>query len=298
MNSLILGKIRISIGSIFLTPIINWRHFLNLKHMKITIIGTGNIAYHLSQRWQQQGVTIAQIVGRDVEKVRELADLLQTNGTTDYDKVLTTSDVYIIAVTDMAIIDIAMRLSYILKDKLIIHTSGTMPSNILEPFSTQFGVMWPLQTFSKNTPLDFERIPIFINANQNTPPQYSQHFLRQLAERISKNVYELPDKDRLTLHVAAVFVNNFANHLFKIGSEILKKQELPFDILHPLIEETVRKIQDNLPETTQTGPAIRADNQTIEKHLTYLQQHHPQYDLIYMLMSISINQHLKINKPI
>ncbi len=264
--------------------------------MKISIIGTGNVAFHLGKRLQQQGITIEQIIGRDPQKTVWLANILGTSSTTNYDNISTESDFYIIAVNDGAIEEVAKKLSPKLRNHFVVHTSGTMPSTILQPFFRSFGTLWPLQTFSIASQPDFERIPIFINSTQQTPPQYSDDFLKKFAEKISPRVFELSDKDKMTLHIAAVFVNNFTNHLFKISANILQQQQLPFDVLLPLIEETVNKIRSNAPDAMQTGPAVRGDDATIFKHLDFLEKHTPQYELIYTVLSIGINQNLSLNK--
>jgi predicted short-subunit dehydrogenase-like oxidoreductase (DUF2520 family) len=263
--------------------------------MKISIIGTGNVAFHLGKRLIQQGIPVVEIIGRDPQKTRWLAELLGTSWTSDFNVLKTTSDLYIIAVNDSAIEQVAMKLSPKLQNRFVVHSSGTMPSTILQPYFSQFGTLWPLQTFSLASQPDFERIPIFINSTQKGTPQYPNDFLTKIAEKISPRVYELSDKDKMTLHIAAVFVNNFTNHLFKIGSEIVQQQQLPFDVLLPLIEETVNKIRNNPPESMQTGPARRGDDATIVKHLEFLEQNTPQYELLYTVMSIGINKNLALN---
>ena len=278
--------------------------------MKISIIGTGNVAFHLGKRLKQQGITIEQVIGRDPKKTLWLAEILGAAWATNVDNVLTKSDLYIIAVNDGAIEEIAKRFSFKLRSKFVVHTSGTTPSTILQPYFDNFGTLWPLQTFSLTSQPDFERIPIFINSKTNNQgstdiqnlksdiegtPQYPSNFLRKIAEIVSPRVYDLSDKDKMTLHLAAVFVNNFTNHLFKIGADIVQQQQLPFDVLLPLIEETVNKIRSNAPDTMQTGPAIRGDDATIERHLDFLANNTPQYELIYTVLSIGINKNLSLN---
>jgi predicted short-subunit dehydrogenase-like oxidoreductase (DUF2520 family) len=263
--------------------------------MKATIIGTGNVAHHLGKRLFQKGVDIQQVIGRDAQRAAELAEQIEAKYTTYFEAIVPNSDLYIIAVSDGAIEEVAVQLSLSVKHKLVVHTSGSVPSAVLEPYFDNYGTLYPLQTFSKNTQPDFDKIPIFVNA---TPPQYQLEFLKKIAALISPKVYELSDHDRQTLHIAAVFVNNFTNHLFQIGSTILRQHNLPFEILLPLIEETVNKIRENAPETMQTGPARRGDNATIERHLTFLENFiPPQYELIYKVLSSSINPNLTINKP-
>jgi predicted short-subunit dehydrogenase-like oxidoreductase (DUF2520 family) len=261
----------------------------------ITIIGTGNVAFHLGKRLQQQGIKINPIIGREPQKTLWLADILGTTWTTDFTNINTTSDLYIIAVNDGAIEDVAIKLAPKLANAFVVHTSGTTTSTVLKPYFAHFGTLWPLQTFSLTSQPDFERIPIFINSSHKGTPQYQSDFLRKIAEKISPRVFDLSDEDKMTLHLAAVFVNNFTNHLFKVGAEIVQKQQLPFDVLLPLIEETVNKIRHNAPDAMQTGPARRGDDETIDRHLEFLEKNAPQHELLYTVLSIGINKNLDLN---
>ena len=265
--------------------------------MKITIIGTGNVAFHLGKRFKEKHIKIAQIVGRNAEKAAQLAQVLDADFTMDFNEINTKSDLYIIAVSDSAIPSVAEALSQSIDNQLVVHTSGSMPSTILQPYFTHFGILYPLQTFSINSYPDFDKIPIFINASTSLPKntedsqnsaQQPIDFLRQIALKLSPNIYELSDEKRVIVHIAAVIVNNFTNHLYAIGEEILKKEGLPFDVLKPLIVETVRKVQQNSPRDMQTGPARRGDAVTLEKHLDYLKKQTPQYFDLYKLISESI----------
>ncbi len=260
--------------------------------MKISIVGTGNVAFHLGKRLMAQDVHINQVIGRDGLKTAWLAEALKAKAASFFEEIDTSSDVFILAVSDGAIAETAEKLSKKIDNQLVVHTSGSIASTVLKPFFQNYGVFYPLQSFSLNSQPNFEEIPIFIHAT----PQYQTDFLENLAKKISPRVFFISDEDRMTLHIAAVFVNNFTNQMFKIGAEIVGKQNLPFDILLPLIEETVKKIRHNRPTDVQTGPARRGDDVTIEKHLSFLEKHTPPYDLLYTLLSISINKDLKINK--
>ena len=259
--------------------------------MKITIVGTGNVAFHLGKRLRGQGVEINQIIGRDALKAAWLGEILKAKSATFYEKIDTSSDIYVLAVADGAIAEVAEKLSKSIDNQLVVHTSGSIASTVLKPFFRNFGVFYPLQTFSIGSQPNFEQIPIFVN----TTPQYHADLIRKIAEKVTPRVFFISDEDRMTLHVAAVFVNNFVNHLFRIGSEIVNQKQLPFDILLPLIEETVNKIRQNTPADMQTGPARRGDDVTVEKHIDFLEKNTPQYELLYTLLSISINPNLKIN---
>jgi predicted short-subunit dehydrogenase-like oxidoreductase (DUF2520 family) len=259
--------------------------------MKITLIGTGNVAYHLGLRFREQDIILNQFIGKNADKTRAFSMIFQTDATTDFSKIKTDSDIYIIAVNDSAIETVAQKLSQVLDNQLVTHTSGSVPSTVLAPFFKNYGSLYPLQTFSVSSPVDFERVPIFINASSNAvslPPQYFLDFLEQIALTLSPIVHFLPDEKRIALHVAAVFVNNFTNHLFQIGKDITDKNNLPFDVLKPLIEQTVLKIQNQEPKAVQTGPAKRGDHNTMEKHLDFLKDYPPQYLGLYKLFSESI----------
>ncbi len=267
---------------------------------KITIIGTGNVAYHLGKRFKEKGFDIAEIVGRNAEKGTQLATLFQTHFQNNFKKIKTDSDLYIIAVSDSAIENVAKNMAQALDNQWVVHTSGSIPSTVLQPYFKHFGSFYPLQTFSIGSQPDFDIIPIFINISpplQRSPHgQYFTDLLKKTALKISPFVYELSDEQRIVLHIAAVFVNNFTNHLYTIGEKIVAQHGLPFDVLKPLIFETVNKIQKHRPEDMQTGPARRGDTVTIEKHLDYLSKNPPlpigtpseQYLGIYKILTDSI----------
>jgi predicted short-subunit dehydrogenase-like oxidoreductase (DUF2520 family) len=261
--------------------------------VKVSIIGTGNMATHLGLRFKEQGVNIGQIFGRNALKAEYLSQKLEAKPISnpyDFDPAI---DVLIIAVSDSAILSVGETFLRFITQQLVVHTSGSMPSTILQPYFKNYGTLYPLQTFSIGSQPDFEKIPVFYNANNLN----NSLLIKQLAEKLSPKTYDISDDDRLVLHVAAVFVNNFTNHLFKIGAEILNQKNLPLDVLMPLIEETVNKVKNNTPSVMQTGPALRGDNVTISKHLDYIEKHIPQYDLIYKILSININKDIKLNKP-
>lgn len=261
--------------------------------MKIAIIGTGNVALHLGRRLKEQGVDLAQIVGRNSLNTAQLASKLGVSYASNPLDFNPSVDFVIIAVSDSAIPSVAEQFKQVIDNQIVVHTSGSIPSTVLQPYFRNYGTLYPLQTFSLSSTPDFNKIPVFYNANTI----FNALYIRKIAEKISPNVYEMNDNDRLVLHVAAMFVNNFTNHLFKIGAEILSQKNLPFEVLMPLIEETVNKVKNNTPSVVQTGPAIRGDDVTIFKHLDYLQNNLPQYDLIYKVLTININPELKLNKP-
>ena len=253
--------------------------------MIITLIGSGNVGTHLGKRLHQRGYKINQVFSRKLENATLLAQAIESKGINDLTKIDQHADLYIISVHDDAIEKVARVLSRNgIKEKLIVHTSGAASSEVLAPYFSKFGIFYPLQTFSKNRKVRFSNIPICIYAKRTE----DVFLLKKLGRRISQKVVALSDEERAKVHVAAVMVNNFTNHLFHLSHSILAKEKIDFDILKPLIQETVLKIQNHTPFEMQTGPARREDEETIKKHLAYLEKF-PEYLPIYQLLSKSIH---------
>lgn len=252
-----------------------------MKNEKIILIGAGNVGYHLGRRLHEKDFAIAQVFSRTIEHARDLAKAVQAPYVTKFEDVDRNGDLYIISVSDSAIAPVARQLARLELDKpLVVHTSGATPATALMPYFDRFGVFYPLQTFSRARKVDFEPIPICVHAADETDTEQ----LLGLARQLSSKVYELNDEQRATIHVAAVFVNNFANYLFQVGEDILRKADLPFDLLRPLILETAQKVQEESPAEMQTGPAVRGDEETIKRHLDYLHRF-PEYRELYRLLS-------------
>ena len=257
----------------------------NISDKRIVLIGAGNVGYHLGQRMRECGLSIVQVFSRSRKKAGKLARTIGVPYTTQLQRINPDADLYILAVHDDAIATVASSLAKILPpDKLLAHTSGATPLSALGQYFQTTGIFYPLQSFSVDRPADFSQLPICVFSNQ----QASLQLLQEVAEKICPNVYVVNDEQRAALHVAAVFVNNFANHLFHIGEQISQQHQVPFDLLKPLIRETVNKIQQHAPQQMQTGPAIRGDQQTIKRHLQTLKDF-PEYQEIYRLMTESID---------
>ena len=232
---------------------------------KVTIIGSGNVAQHLIvafQNSQNMGteIDLIQVFSRQKENISHLLDL---DKITDDLATLEEADLYIIAVSDDAIADVSSQLPF--KNRLVVHTSGSISLDALDNDNRK-GVFYPLQTFTKNKDVDFKTIPICLESENATDFQ----LLEKVAKMISDKVFAINSEQRKALHVAAVFVNNFTNHLYQIGSEICQENQVPFEILKPLIAETAQKIMVLSPEQAQTGPAKRNDSSTIEAHEAFL----------------------------
>lgn len=247
--------------------------------IKIVILGGGNVAFHLINEFlKKKSVKIIQLYNRSIEKIKPFEVFAPiTNNLTD----LKDADVYIIAVSDNHIAEISQQLHF--KDKLVVHTSGAHAIEELKSNSHK-GVFYPLQTFSKNKKIDFSTTPICIEATDKK----SLKILEKLAKSVSEKTYEINSTQRKSLHVAAVFVNNFVNHLFTVGKDICDKNNIPFEILLPIIHETAQKIETINPKEAQTGPAIRQDNKTIDQHLAILTNNQQE---IYKLLTNSIIKH-------
>ena len=270
--------------------------------MIITIIGTGNVAYQLAHRFISKGAPIDLIIGRRIidderrmpekRKIRNLESNIHRLSS-NYAEISPQTDLIIIAVSDDAIVQVAKKLApYVTPKTLVVHTSGTVLSKVLKPFFKNFGGLYPLQTFTKDNLTDFNSVPVFYNVTTDAPQtkNYYEKLIIEAARLLSPKVYFLEDKDRLTLHVSAVFVNNFVNHLLGIAQKLLAETQIPFEVLMPLIRETVDKIQSQSADKVQTGPAKRGDVQTIEKHSDYLSEKNVLYKVIYDAITESIRK--------
>lgn len=252
--------------------------------INIVILGAGNVATHLYRVFETSAeTTVVQVYNRNSEKLKFFAK--KTNTTTDL-SALKTADIYIISITDDYISDLSEALPF--QNRLVVHTSGSIDITKLSSKNRR-GVFYPLQTFSAATTINFLNIPICLETESNT----DLSTLKTLAEQISNTVHIIDSKQRKALHIAAVFVNNFTNHLYQKGEEICLENNVDFKLLKPLILETANKIQDLSPKNSQTGPAKRQDKNVIEQHLTFLKTNNQQD--IYKLLTNSI-QHTHGNK--
>jgi predicted short-subunit dehydrogenase-like oxidoreductase (DUF2520 family) len=254
--------------------------------VKVIIIGSGNVAQHLIAAFQNSENTgdkieLVQVFSR---KASALANVLDANLINTNLADLLEADLYIIAVSDDAISAVAAQLAF--KNRLVVHTSGSVGLDVLDD-NNRRGVFYPLQTFTKNKAVDFKIIPICLESENST----DFRLLEKVAKVISDKVFAINSEQRKALHVAAVFVNNFTNHLYSIGNEICQENQVPFDILKPLILETAQKIITIMPQDAQTGPAKRNDLKTIEAHQLFLSNENQ--STIYKIITQSIQDHGK-----
>ena len=246
--------------------------------IKVVIIGAGNVASHLYQSFSKaEQLDVIQVYNRNPDHLDFVED--PEKRTSDLKK-LKQADLYLIAIKDEAIEELVQNLQ--ISSGLIAHTSGSQDMNVLSDFEN-YGVFYPLQTFSKNKEVNFQEVPLCLEANSEANLQ----FLKKIAELVSSNQYEVNSEQRRALHVSAVFVNNFSNHLFALADDYCRKNNLPFEILRPLIKETFTKIETLDPYSAQTGPALRDDKKTINAHLELLDEDRKK---IYTILTESIQK--------
>lgn len=232
---------------------------------KISIIGSGNMATNLALTLYQHNFDIQDIISRTKENAITLASKVDAKAKTKPSDISNDADTVFFCVSDNILPEIINNNTF--KGKILIHTAGSIELNIFDDKSESYGVMYPLQTFSKDRIADFKNTPLFIEASDN----YSYSRIKQIAEKISNQVQFLDSERRIKLHIAAVFSCNFVNHMYTIASDILKDIDLDFSTLETLIKETTEKVAEKKdPYKTQTGPAIRNDNYTLSKHLDNL----------------------------
>jgi predicted short-subunit dehydrogenase-like oxidoreductase (DUF2520 family) len=251
---------------------------------KIAILGTGNVAWHLAPALEDAGHTITEVFGRDIEKTDAITRRLYTaEGKQDLDFSESDAEIFILAVSDMAISDLADQV-ILPEDSILVHTSGSVPLEVLGYSSASFtGIFYPLQTFSKDRTIDFSEVPFLLESEDETTLQK----LKKLAKSISPLQYLIRSRDRLALHVAAVFASNFSNHMLRISEEIMARQGLDFEMMKPLIIETISKSLELGARKAQTGPAIRSDLGTLDMHFRFL-NYNEQAAEIYRLISQDI----------
>ena len=246
--------------------------------MKIVIIGSGNVAYHLAKAFTQNNIEVSQIFGRNEVELNKISEELNIPYST---KDLDDADLYLISVSDSAV----EQVSDLIKTEkaLVAHTSGSLPLEILKG-NYRKASFYPLQTFSKTKNLDYSKIPFFIE----TENQIDEKSLFELASLISDNVETSDYEKRKYIHLTAVFACNFVNHLFARAKEISDSQDLDFNYFIPLIDETVEKIHHLEPKSAQTGPAVRGDERVLKLHEDLITDE--EHLKIYQLMNESIKK--------
>ncbi|MFZ4401185.1 MAG: Rossmann-like and DUF2520 domain-containing protein [Bacteroidales bacterium] len=251
---------------------------------KVVIIGAGNLAVNLAMSFHSNGLQIVQIVNRTKANAAKLASKINTSFTDNFNEIDLSADLYVIAVSDEAISAILCKLK--LRDKLVVHTAGSVDMNILSTITVNFGVFYPLQTFSTSDIIDFSNIPICLEANSLT----NESLLIDLSEKLSNNIQIINTEKRKIIHLSAVIASNFSNYMYLVASDILTENRLSFDLLKPLIQRTAEKIQNHSAHNAMTGPAKRNDNTVINEHIKLL-ENNKNYQDLYKLISNCINKH-------
>lgn len=253
--------------------------------MNCVIIGSGNVASHFAKAFFEKGHTIRQVYSRDRQNAFKLASPYLAEDINSLQEIVHTADLYFIAVTDNAIEEVISNLSKKIKGK-VVHCSGATPLSILSKFQS-FGVIYPAQSLSKEVSIDFSSLPFAIEGNNLK----TESELLDMMNEISDNVFKCDTRQRLALHTSAVFANNFSNYLYSIAQQILEDSNLSFDLIRPIILETANKVKSHFPNQVQTGPAIRNDQTTINKHLEFLKDH-PDWSEIYQLLTKGISNQI------
>lgn len=232
--------------------------------VKIAMIGAGNLATRISVSLKAKNVDVVQVFSRTEKSASVLAQKLRCGFTCDPLNVTNDADIYIISVSDSALCELLPKINF--NNKLIAHTAGSVSIDVLKESSANYGVFYPLQTFSKQRTIDFSLVPFCIEANSFA----NERILVELASKLSGDVRIISSEQRKQIHLAAVFASNFVNHMLAVSSKILAEKEVPLDILFPLIDETIAKAKAIDPVLAQTGPAVRNDQNTIAEHMRML----------------------------
>lgn len=253
------------------------------QNLPIILIGAGNIATHIGMSLYNNGLKFNFVWSRKIKNAELLANKLKTNYTNDLSKISQKKAVYLICVPDNAISKIAKNICY--KNSVLIHTSASTNISVLKKYSKSCGVFYPLQTFKINSKsVNFNNLPIFIEYTDNQ----TNNILKNWIKLLNGKLIFADSEKRLLVHIAAIFANNFTNHMIAISHEIAEINNIDFDLFKPLIIETFNKITKMSPLEIQTGPAIRNDKNTIKKHLKALEKH-KDFAKIYSFVSKNIH---------
>jgi len=258
---------------------------------KVVIIGSGSLATHLALTLHANGVLISQIYSRTPTNAEILADKVGCSYTSNISNLFSNADIYIYAINDNSLLKLLKKFE--LPDAIHIHTSGSLSISIFDGYAKKYGVLYPLQTFSKKRAVDFTNVPILIEACNSEIESDIYNF----SKLISPKIYSITSEQRSKIHLAAVFACNFTNYMYDIAFDIVSKSGIGFEILQPLILETADKIKTLTPKDAQTGPAVRYDQNIIKKHLSLLNRSNDKKE-IYKLLSKSINDRHSIKKDV
>ena len=247
--------------------------------MRVTLIGSGNVATVLGKKIMHSGHIIQQVYNRNIDHAKPLAAELSAEAV---NKIQEPADLYIVAVSDDALQHISTWLDPV--NGFIVHTAGSVSMEVLKNISADYGVLWPLQSIRKETPAT-PVLPVLIDANN----QWNKMKLKGFAQSFADTVAEAGDEDRRKLHLAAVITNNFSNYIFSLTEKYCMQEGVDFKLLLPLLSETISRMQENSPAELQTGPAVRNDDSTIQKHKILLEEY-PELLNVYHFFTEKIRQ--------
>lgn len=261
-----------------------------MKHSEIlpsiVLIGSGNVATHLGKALHEAGCLIKMIYSRTQESAKTLAESIGCPYTTDITSADNDADIYIVSLKDSVLETILPQLVKCNPNALYVHTAGSVSIDIWKGITARYGVLYPMQTFSKQRKIDFDNVHFFIEANNKKDTE----LLIKTASLLSSHVFEASSEQRKYLHISAVFACNFTNHIYAICEHILNSHGLPFSAMLPLIDETAEKVHHLSPVLAQTGPAQRNDRNIMESHLDMLKDE-PKTAELYKLISESIQNY-------
>mgnify|MGYP001090857956 CR=1 FL=1 len=261
----------------------------SIEDTSVVFIGAGNLATNLAKALYYKGFRIVQVYSRTEESARTLAQAVEAAYTTDLSSVAADARLYIVSLKDAAFVQLLPEIVAGKENALWVHTAGSIPMDVWAGKVNRYGVFYPMQTFSKQREVNFQEVPFFIEAKRAEDTE----LLKAIASTLSEKVYEADSEQRKSLHLAAVFICNFTNHMYALAADLLEKYNLPFEVMLPLIDETARKVHELAPRDAQTGPAVRYDENVMSNHLAMLVDS-PALQEIYKLMSKSIHEHHKL----
>lgn len=251
---------------------------------RFVIIGSGNLATQLSQALSSAGNSILQVYSRTEAHAGELAAKLGCEHTSNLSDIRSDADAYIISIKDDAVSEVAKAICADKPQAIFMHTAGSVPMDVFTDCAKHYGVLYPMQSFSKTRDVDFKEIPCFIEASDTS----TLNKIREIAEGISNNVLEADTEKRKKIHLAAVLASNLANHCYRLGERVLEEEGIDFSILLPLIQETARKVTEMSPRDAQTGPMVRYDTGVMNRQIELI--HDERTRQIYRLMAESIHE--------
>lgn len=259
--------------------------------LSIALIGAGNVATHLGMAFHESGCKIKMVYSRTKESAKSLAEKIGCTYTTDIESIDNDADIYIVSLKDSVLEHILPQLVKCNNQALFVHTAGSVSIDIWKGLTTRYGVLYPMQTFSKQRKVNFDNVYFFVEANTNEDTE----LLIRTASLLSKHVFRASSEQRKYLHISAVFACNFTNHMYSICEHLLTSHGLPFGSMLPLIEETAEKVHYLSPVQAQTGPAQRNDTNIMENHMQMLKEETEIAEL-YERISKSIHKFQETNK--